>query len=196
MRSSLKQFLILISVLLYYISLTSKSLFIHINKKPKLKKYNIAAQKSNCNQGEIIGHSLCGTQWFRPVWLANLACFFWQKTSDGAYFLLVRAIRGKKQQLFWIRKYPNKIIGGIKVVLLYWNIAKSIFSSKIILKISNNICGIQKVSNIYSFHFIVLPLSVSEQFSLSMYPFPKKSMRGRKFSPPYWVVWIHTGLAK
>ena len=50
---------VLISVQLYYIS--SKSLFININKTPTLKKYNIAAQKSQCDQGEIVGHSICGS---------------------------------------------------------------------------------------------------------------------------------------
>ena len=52
------------------------------------------------------------------------------------------------------------------------------------LKKSKNIPEIQQSSNIYRFHSIVLPLSVSKPFSLSMKPPQKISARRQKFFPP------------
>ena len=46
-----------------------------------------------------------------------------------------------------------------------------------------------------AFHFIVLPIWDSNQFSLFLYPRPKK-VRAIGSLGTYWVVWIHSGLEK
>ena len=119
--------------------------------------------------------------------IGQFGLILWQKTSDGAYFFLVRAAKKikKLKKNVLDQKIPQKIIVSVKVVEVYWNISKSSF---FFFKKSKNIGEIQNFSNIYSFHSIVLPLCVSKQFSLSIRPLPKKSACDRKFFFPYWLV--------
>ena len=98
--------------------------------------------------------------------ISQFGLISWVKTSDGAYFFLVRAT--KKIKTVLDQKIPQKNYRRCKSCLSVLEHLKKQLFSKNILKKSKNICEIQKISNIYSFHSIVLPLCVSKQFSLSM----------------------------
>ena len=119
--------------------------------------------------------------------ISQFGLILWQKTSDCAHFFLVRATKKKKRKKL-DQKIPQKNYRRCKSCLSVLEHLKKQFFSKIFLKKSKNICEIQLVFNIYSFHSIVLPLCVSKQFSLSMQAHPKKKCARSEVFFPYWVV--------
>ena len=97
--------------------------------------------------------------------IGQFGLILWQKTSDGAHFL-VRA--NKKIKTVLDQKIPLKNYWRCKRLLSVLERLKKKLFSKTILNKSYNICEIQKIPTFIFCYSKVLPLRVLKQFSLSM----------------------------
>ena len=98
----------------------------------------------------------------------------------------VRAIK-KLKKLHWIKKYPQKIIKGVKVVLEH---LKRQVISKIILKKCNNVCEKKFLLKHLQFYFYGTPFVCFKTvftFYAAPPPPPKKKVRAVRSFFSYYI---------